>query len=99
MTIDEECYLVDPSDLDAWYRWRWTFTWRGQPFNSGGETDDGMINGYFEGNSQSWAEENGLFREEQFIYTGVFPLDEISDLKKENEDLLAWWKEQQNDVD
>jgi hypothetical protein len=90
---DDTIYLVDPAQLDAWYRSRWTFTWRGEPFTSIGASSD-TVTGYYEGSNAAFADEN-LTRTGTTEYRGTVPLAEVEDLTEHREDLLAAWHEKQ----
>lgn len=90
---DDTLYLVNPAQLDAWYRSHWTFTWRGEPFTSIGSSDD-MIGGYYEGSNVVFADEH-LKRTGATEYRGHVPLAEVEDLTEHREDLLQPWRNKQ----
>jgi hypothetical protein len=90
---DDTVYLVHPGQLDAWYRSRWTYTWRGEPFTSIGVSDD-MLTGSYTGANAAFAKEH-LTRVGAVEYEGTVPLAEVEDLTEHREDLLAAWRDGQ----
>ncbi|BFU48049.1 hypothetical protein [Krasilnikovia sp. MM14-A1004] len=84
---------IDISDLDAWYRPRWTFTWRGKEFYALSRRGD-MVEGVLYG-QDPWAAANGVDVIERGVAQGAFPLSEVEDLHETREDLLANWKARQ----
>ncbi|WP_034268858.1 hypothetical protein [Actinospica robiniae] len=91
---EDAVYLVDPAELDEWYRSRWTYTWRGEPFTSIGLSETGMLGGYYEGSNVKFADEH-LRRVGAIEYDGNVPLDEVDDLTEHREDLLQAWQNRQ----
>lgn len=88
---DTNVYLVDPGQLDAWYRSRWTYTWRDEPFTSIGASGDDAVHGSYTGSNVKFADEN-LRRVGAAEYERTVPLAEVEDLTEHREDLLAaWW--------
>ncbi|WP_042427134.1 hypothetical protein [Streptacidiphilus anmyonensis] len=84
-------FYATPDQLEAWYRTRWTFLWRGQPFDAVG-SGEGQITGWYAG-KELWLIADHLRRIEASAYLGTFPLDEVTDLTEHRTDLLAQWKE------
>ncbi|MBF9072350.1 hypothetical protein [Streptacidiphilus fuscans] len=85
-------FLADPGQLEAWYRTRWTFRWRGEAFDAEGSSG-GRITGWYAGRRLDRVADH-LQRIEASAYLGTFPLDEVTDLTEHRTDLLAEWKEQ-----
>ncbi|MQY09825.1 hypothetical protein [Actinomadura macrotermitis] len=79
---------VDPAELDSWTRDWITFRWRGEPFvyRSHDQTA-GVVAGDYTGGDQAFADAHLHRYGENSI--GYVPLDEITDLSQEQEDLLA----------
>lgn len=91
-TAPHRVFWACPSQLDDWYRTRWTFRWRDQPFEAIG-SGEGRITGWYAGR-EWWLIEDHLQRMEASAWTGTFSLDEVTDLTEHREDLLAAWKEE-----
>ncbi|SEM13370.1 hypothetical protein [Streptacidiphilus jiangxiensis] len=85
-------FFAGPEQLDSWYRTRWTFRWRDQPFDAVGSSE-GRIGGWYAGR-EWWLIEDHLERMEASAWMGTFPLDEVTDLTEHREDLMAAWKEE-----
>jgi hypothetical protein len=87
-------YLVHPEQLDEWFAWHWTFTWRGEPFEVQGAAGEDALYGRYAGRNGSWALAQGLEQVDKYEVVGTFPRAEVADLTEHREDLLARWKEE-----
>jgi hypothetical protein len=87
----ENTILVHPDRLDEWFTSRWTFTWRGEPFEARGLTDDKMEGVYLGGDTEFATEHlsSGSGR------WGRFPRAEISDLTQHRDPLLPRFRREQ----
>lgn len=88
-------FFVAPDQVEQWYSVRWTFNWRGEPFDAIGSSA-GRIGGWYTG-KQLWLIADHLRQEDASSWTGEFPLAEITDLTEHREDLLARWRERHRD--
>ena len=91
---DTRIYLVNPGQLDAWYRSHWTFTWLGEPFTSIGASGDDAVGGYYTGSNVTFADAH-LRRVGATEYEGTIPLAEVEDLTEHREDLMPAWRSKQ----
>jgi len=87
-------YPVHPEQLDEWFEWHWTFTWRGEPFDVLGAAGRDALRGRYAGNNGAWAIAQGLEQVERFEVVGTFPHGEIAGLAEHRTDLLARWKQE-----
>ena len=79
---------VDPAELDSWTRDRITFRWRGEPFvYRGHDRAAGLAAGDYTGDDRTFADAH--LRRYGDKSLGYVPLDEITDLTEEQDDLLA----------
>jgi hypothetical protein len=78
-------YPVPPEDLDAWYAVRWTFRWRGEPFECT-DADGTTLSGNYLGEDQRFAGEH--LKRRVRGHRGVFPREEVTELTEHQEDLL-----------
>jgi hypothetical protein len=85
-------FYATPDQLDAWYRSRWSFRWRDQPFDAIG-SGEGYISGWFVGRDRHLVADH-LQRVDRDGWLGRFPLDEVTGLTEHRTDLLAQWKEE-----
>jgi hypothetical protein len=79
-------HVVDPDLLDAWHETRWTFRWRGEPFESRGMPDPATARGHYEGEDEEFAR---LHLNHPNHREGDYPLDEITDVVEHRTDLRA----------
>lgn len=80
--------IVHRDELEALYRDRMYFTWRGQRFLATGFTDD-TASGYWQGGDVSWARAHDLKGNQYDGYTGTFPIGELDELYVDRRDLLT----------
>ena len=89
----DKVFFADLAQLEAWYHVKWTFHWRGQLFEAIG-SNEAEITGWFAGDDLGLVLDH-LRQIEAGAYQGTFPIDEITDLTEQRDDLLARWKERQ----
>lgn len=84
--------LVHPDRLDEWFTSRWTFRWRGQPFESRGLTERGL-EGVYTGEDADFASEH--LRQEFAEHRGCFPFAEVTELAEQRDSLLPRFRQEQ----
>ncbi|MCQ8774796.1 hypothetical protein [Streptomyces telluris] len=78
-------YPVAPERLDAWDAVTWTFRWRGELFECTAATPT-TFSGNYLGSDEDFAKEH--LKRRVIGYRGVFPRDDVTELKLHREDLL-----------
>lgn len=91
-------YLAGVDQLAEWYSTRWTFGWRGGPFDVIGVVGD-RIKGRYTGGQWGFADNFFLTQEREpdgtrWMYTMLVYQEAITDLTEHRVDLLATWKDE-----
>ena len=85
---------VPYEDLDAWYRERMLFDWRGQPFDIDRYIDGRVLGGYV-GRDFDWADQSGLDGSRYAGWVCDLPEREIGNVRIEKTDILEDWRYRQ----
>ena len=93
LTEGDNTILVHPDRLDEWFTSRWTFNWRGEPFEARGLRDDAM-EGVYRGADAEFAAKH--LRAEFSEHHGRFPLEEIADLTQHRDPLTPRFRREQS---
>lgn len=84
--------LLHPDRLDAWFTSRWTFRWRGEPFESRGLAE-GDLRGVYTGGDVEFAQRH--LRQEFTEHRGRFPLAEVTELAEQRDSLFPRFRQEQ----
>lgn len=82
---------VPYEDVDAWFKERMMFDWRGQPFHVN-SSRSGRVQGAYVGTDGGWAQQQGLEGNQYEGWLCDVPECEIENLRIERTDLLEIWR-------
>jgi hypothetical protein len=89
--LEIDGHRVAYDELNAWYRERMMFDWRGQPFHLNSYRN-GRVQGAYSSGDSIWAREQGLDGSGYEGWLCDVPESEIGNLRVERFDLLEDWR-------